>query len=345
MNLIQEIQLDILNQSTSLSTILRKAKVLAYRLKNKDFKEWVDNELDSYYGKSNLLPGYRTGITHSIGHFAGPFSSQMKNTPIPTLNLPEHIQSYANDLTLFDGVRGLESLLESDKTTFRIDWPPNLVAAISDEIFDGWTCVSAWQVVPRSIVEQTLNDIRNRLLNFVLELEEIQPDIGELSPSEKPKISDEKVEQVFQTFIGGRNIVNPSAVSTQGDFYMSDTFNMSGDFRNSIINIKSILVDTRQSIETIHERKSSIKEELNQLVDQLEEELQKVPAEHEEDAEAVAESAKRLIEEASKEKSNGTLLTISAEGLQAAAKNIAKVMPTILTIASQIVNTVLKLSS
>ncbi len=50
MSLIGDIKTGILGASP-ISSVLRKAKVLAYQLKNQDFKEWVDFELNGYYGK------------------------------------------------------------------------------------------------------------------------------------------------------------------------------------------------------------------------------------------------------------------------------------------------------
>jgi hypothetical protein len=76
----------------------------------------------------------------------------------------------------------------------------------------------------------------------------------------------------------------------------------------------------------------------------LNEALQKIPAEKQEDAQAVAETAKALIDVAKSEKPNKTMLQITGEGLKKAAQNLAEAMPTVLTIASQIVMTVMKLT-
>lgn len=50
MNLIQEIKSDIIDSKVSLSIALRRAKVLASILKNDKMKEWVNNELNGYFG-------------------------------------------------------------------------------------------------------------------------------------------------------------------------------------------------------------------------------------------------------------------------------------------------------
>jgi len=125
---------------------------------------------------------------------------------------------------------------------------------------------------------------------------------------------------------------------------MADRFNMSGDFRGAMINIKSTLTNVQQSIGDIHSSDETTRKELEALIGQLSEALQKVPAEHQEQAQAVAETAKALVDTAKAEKPNKTMLQISGEGLKQAAQNLAGVMPTVVTIAGQIVMAVAKLT-
>jgi len=125
---------------------------------------------------------------------------------------------------------------------------------------------------------------------------------------------------------------------------MADRFNMSGDFRGAIINIKSTLTNVQQSIGDLRTNDETARKELETLIGQLSEALQKVPAEHQEQAQAVAETAKVLVDTAKAEKPNKTMLQISGEGLKQAAQNLAGVMPTVLSIASQIVVTIAKLT-
>jgi hypothetical protein len=125
---------------------------------------------------------------------------------------------------------------------------------------------------------------------------------------------------------------------------MADRFDMSGDFRGAIINIKSTLTNVQQSIGDIRTDNETARKELETLIGQLSEALQKVPAEHQEQAQAIAETAKVLVDTAKAEKPNKTMLQISGEGLKQAAQNLAGVMPTVLTIAGQIVMTITKLT-
>ena len=125
---------------------------------------------------------------------------------------------------------------------------------------------------------------------------------------------------------------------------MGDKFEMSGDFRGAILNIKSTLNNVQQSVGDIPTDDISTQQELQELIGQLNEMLQKAPPEKHEQAEAVAETARALVEQAADEKSNKTMIQITSEGLKKAAQNLAQVMPSVVTIATQIVLAVAKLS-
>ena len=125
---------------------------------------------------------------------------------------------------------------------------------------------------------------------------------------------------------------------------MADRFNMSGDFRGAIINIKSTLTNVQQSVGEIPSRDEASRRELETLIEQLSVALQKVPAENEEQAQAVADTAKVLVDTAKAEKPNKTMLQISGEGLKQAAQNLAEVMPVVVAIAGQIVMAVARLT-
>jgi methyl-accepting chemotaxis protein len=124
---------------------------------------------------------------------------------------------------------------------------------------------------------------------------------------------------------------------------MADRINMSGDFRGAVVNIKSKLTNVQQSVGDIRTDDQKAREELETLIGQLSEALQKVPAENQEHAEAVAETAKALVDTAKVEKPNKAMIQVTAQGLKLAAQNLADVMPTVVTIAGKIALTVVKL--
>jgi ADP-ribosylglycohydrolase len=68
-----------------------------------------------------------------------------------------------------------------------------------------------------------------------------------------------------------------------------------------------------------------------------------VPEEHSDDAEAVAELARSLVENATKAKPNKKMFEITAEGLKKAATNIAAITPPVLATIQAILSFIEKL--
>lgn len=132
-------------------------------------------------------------------------------------------------------------------------------------------------------------------------------------------------------------------IIVQGDVNMGDQFNMSGDFRGAILNIKSTLNHVSQSVGALPHGDESLKAELQRLIAELSAALQQAPPEQAETAQEVAQSAELLVKTAGEDKPSKTLLQISGDTLKQAAQNLAAVMPFVLPIATQIVETVRKL--
>ena len=97
--------------------------------------------------------------------------------------------------------------------------------------------------------------------------------------------------------------VNQGTVNYQGGKQMSsgDTFNMSGNFSGAILNIKNTLTNTIQTVNGMAQAAPDQKQELAQLIEQLQTALATVPADQAEAAETVAETAKDLVEKAAKD--------------------------------------------
>lgn len=120
---------------------------------------------------------------------------------------------------------------------------------------------------------------------------------------------------------------------TQGDTY-------SGDFSGAILNVRSTLSNVSQSIGSIPQADDQAKDQLQELVSRLDAvltDLVNQAPEKADDAEAVASMTESLIQTASAEKPNKTILQITGEGLKSAAQNIADVMPAVLDIVSKII--------
>lgn len=130
-----------------------------------------------------------------------------------------------------------------------------------------------------------------------------------------------------------------------GNVNQGDQVTFSGNISGSNINVKSTLTDVVQTITNAPHGSSDQKAELQQLIAQLNDALQKLPAEKASDAEAIGRMAEQTVKEATAEKPNKTMVQITSEGLKAATANIAAVLPAVVDIASKIASAVMKFVS
>ena len=117
-----------------------------------------------------------------------------------------------------------------------------------------------------------------------------------------------------------------------------------GNVTGSIVNVDSMLEQVTQMIGSSSNMDEMEKKQLTELIEQLKIELQKAPSTKKEEAEALAKSAKSLVEAGTKAQPNKTTVKITAEGLKKAAENIAGVMPAVLTIASGMIKIIFLLT-
>lgn len=218
MKLFQEIKNDTTDSSTNLADILRKTKIVASLLKNSALKEWVNRELNGYYNIDELeIPEYRKAVGQNYGDFSGPFGSGLKNATIPIMILPDFIKIYASMLLFKQSVSELQSLAQSNSSSFLEKWPPEFIVYIQHnvEMFEDMVLIDARKIITKPQVYGILDTIRTRLLDFILELEESFPElIG--NESDLSKIPESAVTNHFHTIISGnKNIVNTGSTISQ----------------------------------------------------------------------------------------------------------------------------------
>lgn len=130
----------------------------------------------------------------------------------------------------------------------------------------------------------------------------------------------------------------------QGEKSVGDEINISGgDFRGANVNIKSKLENVTQTINTLPHGDDEEREELKQLVAQLQEALAQAPPEQADDVEKVTKRVETLVEEAGDDNPDTEMMEITGESLKRAAENVRDALPTVLPIATQIVAHVLSL--
>jgi hypothetical protein len=135
---------------------------------------------------------------------------------------------------------------------------------------------------------------------------------------------------------GGGDYVGGSVTNVGGDYVGGDSF--SGDFRGSNVNIKSNLENVTQTVGALPQVDDSVKEELQQLLLQLNDTLQEAPAENAAEAEKVSEATTLLVDAAAEEEPNKTMVEMLGAGLLNAATTLTNELPDVVNITSKIVS-------
>ena len=203
MNLLDEIRSDLVNESASLSNTLRKAKILASSIGLPEFREWADSELSGYNAR-NKVPSYRSFRPTNLGTFSGPGPSGAQNVVLATYNLPEQVKDFAENLIFFDGVGAPEAQASEDG---QIKWPQEMVLLARDAIrmYGGMVLVDAHQPIPSYVISGILDQVKNKLLDFVLGLQENNVTSEDL---DNRSVESEVARNIFNiTIHGDRNIV------------------------------------------------------------------------------------------------------------------------------------------
>ncbi|WP_218080462.1 AbiTii domain-containing protein [Anthocerotibacter panamensis] len=223
MSLLRDIQNTAVDSASDVATLLRKCKILAVRLGNSDFRNWVDRELNGYDDR-DALPDYRKLRVESVGHFSGAFNSGLRNAPIPPVCLPAELRESIGYSYLMQPISAYTSLVDKqERSNAQENWPADLVALVGRDIYQHMNCMAAWKIIPYNALVALIDTIKTRVLNFSLEIEAQAPHAGEATLHELP-LPQDKVSQVFNTYITG-SVQN---VATGGSHFSQHTSSNNG---------------------------------------------------------------------------------------------------------------------
>ena len=216
--LTTQIQSGVVDSSVPISDVLRRAKILANLLRNTELRKWVDAELGGYDTTVNL-PDYRTFEPVNYGTFSGPFGKLIRNLQIPVTHLPDEVREFASRMDVVQSVKAIEASVASAtrENAYIFPWPPEAVILARGHITmsDGCVLVEAWKPFTTGQMESILDQIRNRLLDFLLELQQMDPEVMKSEDAIRA-VPNDKVQSVFNmTILGGQNVVATGTGFTQ----------------------------------------------------------------------------------------------------------------------------------
>ena len=213
MNLLEDIQNAASDPSSSVSTLLRKCRILAARLGNQRLEDWIVWESDGY-PEDVPVPKYRIWSLQVRGNFLGPCSN-LNHAPIPTVNLPKNVQKSYNEYKCRFSISSVESTIENENKT--VLTTGGLASVLGGNVYSGMTCVECWAEFSIGDCIELLNVVRNRVLDFSLELWKANPAVGESNSDAQELLSEDgitqSVNQTFNTTVHEGNIMADNTIS------------------------------------------------------------------------------------------------------------------------------------
>lgn len=205
MNLLEDIQNSAVDKNCDLGTLLRKCRLLAAKLGNEEFENWVRAESDGY-PKDAEVPEYRTFTVSYRGHFVGLFGYELRNAEIPPFKFDKDPEFSKH--TMRESASQIESLLANEAGSVRLEYP-GLASFLGQSVYEQMNCLSAWAQIGNNQILGIVNSIRNRVLEFSIELWKIFPDAG----TSKDSLSQVRAEQISNVF---NNTIHASNVTIMG---------------------------------------------------------------------------------------------------------------------------------
>ncbi|MDY3571625.1 hypothetical protein [Enterobacter hormaechei] len=201
MSLLREIQHAATDPAVDLPSLLRKCKILANRLGNPEFKQWVDFELNGYPDLAKL-PDYRVFSARIHGDFTSKGGATLSDAEIREGAAPKEIRKHLFTCELTPSVATIAALVQDHSHGAKYLLDLRTVANFSDKVYEGMSCLRAWKVIPANQLIGILDVIKTKILGFALEIEAENPESGEASVNVQP-VAQEKVQQMFNTYIVG----------------------------------------------------------------------------------------------------------------------------------------------
>lgn len=169
--LLHEIQGDVTASSGDVVAVLRKCKILASQVGDRDFSLWVESELNGYPGQQPV-PDYRCLHANGFASFMNA-GWRAERQPILWEVVPADARKALQNIDFRQGIA------TAKRQTARLN-RPDVAIRLQGKMFPDMNCVAAWLEIPESEFDQMFSVIMNRILDFVLRIESDNPALATL---------------------------------------------------------------------------------------------------------------------------------------------------------------------
>lgn len=248
MKLIDEI-IDLLSGNAGdLTDALIKTKVLLHKIGHKELVGWVNSELNGYT-EANEVPPYRVFRAQVLANMTN-MAYQFNSHPIPTMHLDGSYRESLETAKMSESIAVLEKFVANNEGSLRQSIPMEANRLLEKGLAEGLHIQQAWSEIQLSSVTSILTQVRSRLLDFLLELNEnFKGELTDAQVTERAASTD--AESMFDNaifgdnatiIVGSGNVQKISAQVIRGDFAsISGTLAEHGVSEPDILDLKAAI--------------------------------------------------------------------------------------------------------
>jgi hypothetical protein len=253
--IVLELQRDCLNQGIPVSSILRKAKVIASKLDLDELKQWIGWELEGYSCAPDDLPSHRKGVGQP--KFLNPY-----NGWCPIMANNDWFGKMIRTVFMSQSISELEQLSSGDDSAGLIMYfNPAVQKALQKNLPIPMECALHFS---KAQVISALDYVRNKTLDWTLELENRDIIGQEYTFGEQQKMEAQMVtNHIYGSTVGVLGSVSGDANNTGifnvgGNVSVEKVRNIAEQIREALPAVPAkIRVDAEKSLVTIETEASS----------------------------------------------------------------------------------------
>jgi hypothetical protein len=201
---------ELLTPGTKLSDSLQKIKAIGYFIGNQELKRWAELELNGYVGSGVEVPEYRKIGTVPRANFVHEDFAYNRgwqaNQAIAAERLGKEMYHALTSKRMGNSIAEIEEISLKDEDP-RIQIPEVICADISTQIYtNGWSIHSGWQLIPRTQMVGMLTAIRSKLIDLLLELDQLDKDVSLQSLQGKQAATETVSKALHSITVTGGNV-------------------------------------------------------------------------------------------------------------------------------------------
>lgn len=201
MQILDEIISLLSDDGERLQAALLKAQVLAHRLGDDELALWVSNELRGYPSESDIPP-YRSIQLTVMGHITN--GVYHRNSQVLGIqHLKEPLRTNIAKKEVRDSVGAIAGWKDNDSLVITI--PTEVCHLLSQPLTETYFVQQAWGKPSAGAFDQILVQVRSRLLEFCLRIDDKLP--RDLTPEQvREKVEELSSNEIFRNAMFGDNV-------------------------------------------------------------------------------------------------------------------------------------------